>query len=299
MFKNLMLFRVAPQWAAGADHVDNALSAARFAPCGSQEALSIGWSAPRGVEHGPLVEAINGQYLMRLMVEEKILPASVVKRRVEEIAAKIEQDTGRRPGRKQLKDIKEDVTQGLLPMAFTKRTGIAVWLDPATHLLAIDATSKARAGQVVTALVNALEGLGVTEIQTQQSPAGAMAAWLLEDEAPAGFTVDMDCELKSADEMKSVLRYARHSLDTEEIRQHVRDGLMPTKLALTWSSRVSFLLTDTLQLKRLQFLDVVFENNPNDADDSFDADAAIATAELAPLVADLVEALGGEQPAIG
>ena len=31
------------------------------------------------------------------------------------------------------------------------------------------------------------------------------------------------------------------------------------------------------------------------ADESFDADAAIATGELAPMIDDLIEALGGEQ----
>lgn len=293
-----MLFRVAPQWQGDMTHVDNALSAARFAPCASSESQSIGWTEPRGIANGPLVEVVNGQFLMRLMIEEKILPASVIKRRVEEVAAKIEQDTGKKPGRKHLKEIKEDVTQGLLPLAFTKRSGIDVWLSPDHHLLVIDATSKTRAGQVVTALVNALEGFAVSDLQTKQSPAGAMAAWLLEDEPPSGFTVDMDCELKSDDDMKSVLRYSRHSLDTEEIRQHLRDGLMPTKLALTWDSRVSFMLTDGLQLKRVQFLDVVFEGNPNDSDDGFDADAAIATGELQPLVDDLIAALGGEQPSL-
>ena len=53
------------------------------------------------------------------------------------------------------------------------------------------------------------------------------------------------------------------------------------------------MLTDSLQLKKLDFLDGVFEGRPA-ADDGFDADAAIATGELRQLIPDLVEALGGE-----
>jgi recombination associated protein RdgC len=123
-----------------------------------------------------------------------------------------------------------------------------------------------------------------------------MAEWLVSQEAPAGFSVDRECELKAADESKAVVRYARHRLDTDEVKQHVIDGKMPTRLALTWNERVSFMLTEGLQLKKLAFLDVVFEGTNNTKDDNFDADVAIATGELCKLLPDVLEALGGEMP---
>ena len=62
--------------------------------------------------------------------------------------------------------------------------------------------------------------------------------------------------------------------------------------------RVSFVLTEALQLKKVAFLDVVFEGSPaspgDRKDDGFDADVAIATGELVQLIPDLLEALGGE-----
>jgi recombination associated protein RdgC len=123
-----------------------------------------------------------------------------------------------------------------------------------------------------------------------------MSDWLLSGEPAAGFTVDRECELKSDDEMKSVVRYARHRLDIDEVRAHIQSGKRPTRLALTWAERVSFVLTEGLQLKRLDFLDGVYEDRPSvGADEAFDADVAIATAELRRLIPDLIEALGGEQ----
>ena len=77
---------------------------------------------------------------------------------------------------------------------------------------------------------------------------------------------------------------------------------MATRLALTWNSRVSFLLTESLQIKKLGFLDVVFEaqsGQHTDKEEAFDADAAIATGELRQLIPDLLDALGGELPSIG
>ena len=70
-------------------------------------------------------------------------------------------------------------------------------------------------------------------------------------------------------------------------------GKLPTKLALTWDDRVSFMLTEGLQIKKVSFLDTVFEGTKAD-DGGFDTDVAIATGELVKRVPDLIEALGGE-----
>lgn len=296
LFKNLTVYRVGPQWQATLEQLEDRLSAARFAPCGATQPQSLGWVPPRGVEHGPLVEAVGGQWLMTLMVERKALPSAVVKRRTDELAEQVEQTTGRKPGKKQTKELKEQAILELLPMAFTKRATLKVWLDAERRLLMIDASSPARAGEVVTQLINACESLALKPLQTAESAAVAMSDWLLNGEPPAVFSVDRECELKSEDEMKSVVRYARHALDIDEVRQHITAGKRPTRLALTWHSRVSFVLTATGQIKKIDFLDVVFEGRvrSDKDDDTFDADAAIATGELVPLIADLVEALGGE-----
>jgi recombination associated protein RdgC len=78
------------------------------------------------------------------------------------------------------------------------------------------------------------------------------------------------------------------------VRQHIEGGKAPTRVAMTWNGRVSFVLTEALQIKKLAFLDVVFEGASSGKDDGFDADVAITTAELQKLVPDLLQALGGE-----
>ncbi len=150
----------------------------------------------------------------------------------------------------------------------------------------------------MTALVKAVDGLAVQLVNTQTSAAAAMSGWLSTQEAPAGFSVDRECELKAADESKAVVRYTRHALDTDEVSQHIAMGKLPTRLAMTWNDRVSFVLTEALQIKKLAFLDVVFDGAAAAAgdgrDDAFDADAAISTGELQQLIPELLEALGGE-----
>jgi recombination associated protein RdgC len=298
VFKNMIVYRVGPEWSATVAQIEAGLDGARFIECGATQEKSIGWCEPRGEAHGPLVEAVGGQLIFKLMIETRALPGSVVTRKAKERVAQIEASTGRKPGKKEIRDLKEDLKLELLPQAFTKQSSVGVWIDPEQRLLVIDASSQTRADEVVTMLVKSLDGLAVVLLNTKVSPTAAMAEWLISQEAPAGFSVDRECELKAADESKAVVRYARHPLDNEEVRQHVQGGKLPTRLALTWSSRVSFVLTEGLQIKKLAFLDVVMDGASAGKDDGFDADVAIATGELRKLLPDLLEALGGEMQTV-
>ena len=82
------------------------------------------------------------------------------------------------------------------------------------------------------------------------------------------------------------------------MRRHIAAGKQCTRLALTWSDRISFVLTETLAVKRVTPLDVLKEQNDSamqNEDERFDTDFALMSGELAKLIADLVEALGGEE----
>ncbi len=298
MFKNVMVFRMVSGWSATQAQLEEALDGARFVECGASQEKSVGWVEPRGQAHGALVEIVGGQWLLKLMVEIKTVPGSVVKRKVQDQLAHIEATTGRKPGKKEKREISEDARVALLPMAFSKQSSVTVWIDPKSGFLVLDSGSQSKADEVMTALVKAVDGLAVQLVNTQTSPAAAMSIWLSTHEAPQGFSVDRECELKAADESKAVVRYTRHALDTDEVSQHIAQGKVPTRVAMTWNDRVSFVLTEALQLKKVAILDVVLEGAPaspgDRKDDNFDADVAIATGELSQLIPDLLEALGGE-----
>ncbi|PKO59345.1 MAG: recombination-associated protein RdgC [Betaproteobacteria bacterium HGW-Betaproteobacteria-18] len=296
MFKNVIMYRIAPGWSATAQEIEARLQDNHFVECGASQEKSMGWVEPRGEAHGPLLEVMAGQWILKLMLESRALPASVVNRKAQERVAQIEASTGRKPGKKETRDLKDNIRLELLPMAFTKQSSTLVWIDREANLLVMDAGSQSRADDLVTLLVQGLPGLALSLVNTQLSPSAAMADWLVSQEAPQGFSVDRECELKAADESKAVVRYARHRLDTDEVKQHIEGGKMPTRLALTWNDRVSFVLTEGLQLKKLAFLEVVMEGASAGKDDGFDADVTIATGELQKALPALLEALGGEMP---
>ena len=292
MFKNLIIYRIASNAGLALAALEEALQKTPFTPCGATQEKSSGWVPPRGEEHGLLAESVGGQWVLRYMSESKMLPASVLNRKVAEKAEAIEKEFGRKPGKKEKQELKDEAKLDLLPMAFTKQGAMWVWLDPQAKLLVLDTGAQGRADEVVTLLVESLQGFGVALLDTQTSPQAAMAHWLISQEPPVGFSVDRECELKAADESKAVVRYARHPLDIDEVKQHVEQGKLPTKLAMTWDDRVSFVLSDTLQVKKIAFLDSVLDEAGDEG--GFDTDVAIATGELSRLIPDLIDALGGE-----
>lgn len=296
VFKNVIVYRIEPTWSQEFAAAEEALQSQRFMPCGASQEKSVGWAPPRGEEHGPLIESVDGQWLLEFMIEAKTLPGSVVRRKLQERLAHIEATEGRKPGKKEQKELKEDIARELLPMAFSRHARITVWIDRDHRRLVVNASNAARADEVVSSLVQALSGFGVNLIHTQMEPAAAMSGWLHSQEPPAEFSIDRECELKATDESKAVVRYAKHALDIDEVRQHIENGKRATRLAMTWDDRISFELTEGMQLRKLVFLEGTDQASPGDKkEDDFDADVAIATGELSGLLPALIDALGGEQ----
>ncbi|MFN4148171.1 MAG: recombination-associated protein RdgC [Rhodocyclaceae bacterium] len=294
-FRNLRLYRLPRGFAADPAELDARLARRPLTRCAQFEMASRGWVFPR--HEGAFVHAVARQWLLALGVEQKLLPTTVVRQAAQERAALIEKDQGRKIGRRELRDIYERVMEELLPKAFTQRRTTWAWIDPLRGWLVVDAGSDTRADEFMEVLLTTLDDVAVRPLQTQVSPATAMTAWLAAQEPPAGFTFDSDLELRSASQSQSVIRYLHHDIGGPEIAAHIAAGKLATRLGLTWNDKISFALTDKLQLKRLAFLDVLkeqAEKSAQGADEQFDADFALMAGELAQLFDDLLVALGGE-----
>ncbi len=297
-FNSLMVYRIQQPWDMSLEKLQEQLARGAFAPCPSNQPSSRGWVSPR--KDGPLVYSVGGQWLLALRTQERLLPSFVINDEVRERAEQMESQQGRALGRKQLKELKERVTEELLPRAFVRSKQVFVWIDPKNGYFCVNAGGVSAAEALIEHLRHCLDKFPLTMLHTQVSPSSAMADWLAGGEAPDGFTIDRDCELKAAGEEKSAVRYVRHPLSDEvsgEIKAHLAAGKIPTKLALTWDERISFILTEKLEIKRLAFLDILkeqAEKSAEHADEQFDADFALMTGELARFLPAVIEALGGE-----
>ena len=294
-FKNLVVYRLPADWALGAAELEQQLNARPLQPCSPFEMSSRGWVAPSST--GRLVHTVNLQHLIALGVNQKLLPASVIRQVTAERAAVLAAEQGFPVGRRQMRDLKMSVTEELRARALTRRRITRAWIDPANGWLVVDAAGTAKAEELIETLRDTLGSLAVTLIDTSRSPQMSMAVWLKLGEAPLRLSIEQDLELRAANQSKASIRYSRHPLDGKEIQTHLAAGLFPTRLGLSWNGRIAFVLNEKLQLKRLEFLEMS-KDRPDgdeiDAAEQFDIDFTVMAGELAKLLDDVVAALGTE-----
>jgi recombination associated protein RdgC len=294
--KNLVVYRLPAKWSMEADVLEKALALQPLQPVGSFDMESRGWMPPQ--PDGPYLYTQGKQWMLALGVEQKLLPASVIRQRTQEKAAEVARQQAHAVGRKQMLEIRDQITNELLPRALARRRLTWCWIDAANGWLVVDAAADTKAEQFLENLRRSVDELTLKRLDTQRSPGSAMTSWLSTGAAPAAFSIDQDLELCAANESKAVVRYVRHSLEGKDIRDHINGGKVVTRLGLTWKDRISFVLTDQMQIKRVTFLDILKRETDAavaDENEQFDIDFALMTGELSLFLADLTDALGGEK----
>lgn len=294
-FKNAQTYRLSTEWPITAEVLHEQLARKPFHPCGSQDFESRGWVSP--CDGGELVHAIGDDWLICLQSEAKILPPAVINKEADERADEIEEQQGYKLGRKQMKELREQVTTELLPRAFTRIRKTFAWINVGAGWLVVDAASEKKAEDVLELMRHSLDTFPVALLRTERSPMSAMADWLA-GEAPEGFTIDQDFALQSIAEDGARATFKGHDLEDTHVIEHLEAGRLPIKLAMTFDDRISFVLTDRGALKRIDFLDVIRDqaaaDEHEDAQALFDAEFALMTGELLRLLPAIVGAMGGE-----
>ncbi len=296
-FKNLQLFLLKEDFTATQEELEEALARDRFRPCGPLETGVMGWHAPLGGDSRQLSFVGNGCFLVCQRREEKILPASVVNEVLADKVQKIEQEEARDVGRKERKQLKDEVFLDLLPRAFTRSSLTYAYVDPQKKWILVDAASPKKAEDLVSLLRKSLGSLPARPLAVKQAPPEVMTRWLEGEGLPPGFEITDQCELRDLEEEGGIVRCRRQDLFSDEIQAHLKAGKKAVQLAVDWEERVSLMLTDQPAMKRLRFADELIEEAADTAGDDdhalFDADFTLMSMELRKLVDKMIEVFGG------
>lgn len=271
------------------------LAEAGFAPCTGLEWFSEGFAAP--VPFSPeTVFPADFTWRVALKKEEKVLPAGVIRDILEERVTEIQNTEARNVGRKEKQELKERITDDLLPRAFTRSSRTQAVFDTKHGYLFVNNASPAKAEAVLTKLREALGGLEAALPDTVQSPGSLMTGWLLQGAAEGGFELDSDCELKGTGDVAAVVKISKQDLTADEVVQHVKNGKTVTQLGLVWREQISFVLTHEFALKRIQYLDVLQEEAEGHGDDAASlafASQILMAEALSTMIEELAACLGG------
>ncbi|SFU40661.1 recombination associated protein RdgC [Nitrosomonas eutropha] len=288
-FKNLQIYRLTDEVIIP-DELKERLAKQTLQGCLGLEAQSKGWVSP-GAEEADLVYSYGQQMLISLGIEKKLLPVSVVNQLAKVRAQEMESHQGYPPSRKQMKDIKEAAYRELLSRAFAVQQRNHAWIDPVGGWFVVEGASAAKADTLIEAFIKST-GCGLQRISTTMAPVSAMTAWLSGDDPPSIFSIDSDSIFRSREDKKVSVSYVQQSPDPQEITRHVQTGKEVIRLAMTWRDKISFILDENLQLKRLTLLDI--DREPAEtAEEQFSSDFFLMTGELRQLLPELMDALGG------
>lgn len=303
-FKNLMIYRLSRDSVLSkdnvlsADELEKRLSAFAFTPCGSQDMMKTGWVSPMGSHSDALTHVVNGQIVICVRKEEKILPSPVIKQTLQAKIERLEAEQHRKLKKTEKDSLKDEVLHSLLPRAFSRFSQVWLWIDAVNGLIMVDAASAKKAEDTLALLRKTLGSLPVVPLTMENPIELTLTEWVRSGEPAAGFALQDEAELKAILEDGGVIRCKKQDLVCDEIAVHIEAGKLVTKLALDWQERIQLVLSEDGSVKRLKFSDTLREQNDDiDREDfaqRFDADFILMTSELAALIANLIEALGGE-----
>lgn len=294
-FKQLSIYPFTVDQLPQLDDLIVKLEDAAFVPCVGLDWDSTGFTSPVPFST-EMVFAAQNIWRIALKKEEKVLPAAVVRDILDEKINEIREAEGRNVGRKEKLELKDNITDDLLPRAFTKSGKTEAILDTTRGLLLINQANANRAELLLTKLREALGGLEARLPRTQQSPGSLMTDWLLQGRAAGQFELDSDCELKGLGDAAPVVRISHQDLTAEEVVTHVKNGKIVTQLGLCWQDRIRFVLTQDLTFKRIQFMDGIQEEAAGQGEDMASlmfASQLLMTEALGDMLTELVGHLGG------
>jgi recombination associated protein RdgC len=278
--KNATIFGISPK----AQFPVEQLEAARFVPAGDLQLTSSGFVPIQG----ELAYKQGKHTLLRFMMEKKHLPGSAVAVKLEERCAELEDQQGFRPGKKAMKELKEQVIDELLPRALSSRRSTLVWIDQDQHRIVIDSTSNAVIDEVLRVLRKTYEGIDLGICDVSWPRAKVLTEWAIDNE-PADFTVDDTAVLAYPGERGKVVKFERADLSQKDVQQHFAAGAIVQSVAMTFGSRLSFVMTDNNQIRKIKPLDVLQEGRDAEKDvDRFAGDVELMTRELGVLFDRLV-----------
>lgn len=296
-FKNIRIFRLTQAIDQQDETLDEALETKLFHPCGKLDALRHGWVSPLGRNGKLLSHSNNKATMLCAKRQEKSVPSAAINEALETKIFDIQEQEGRSVGRKEKQSLKDELIFTMLPQALPRSSLEFGYINHREGLIYVNLSSTKKAEDFLSLLRESLGSLKAIPLSTHSPITSSLTEWLRKGEAPEPFTLGDICELRATKDER-VVRFRKHDLSSDEVKQHLDTGMHVKRLALTWNDSISFVIDEELSIKSVRFSDELLEKASEPESDSaaaaFDNDFAFMHSELSVFTKDLLNALGGE-----
>lgn len=292
-FKQIQLFQLSSSIPRSAVDLTEKLQLLEFKACLPSMPFSMGWVPLVDEADAPLVRGVNHCMMMCLQVEEKILPATVVRQAVAEKIKRIAVTEDRKVFAKEKLALKDEMAITLLPRAFTKLTRIYAYIDTQRQWLVLGTTNTKKAEQFLSLCKKTItDDIQPLELKNLSA---IMADWLKNKTYPSSLAVEKAAVLQDINQKNRIIRCQQQDLFVNSIQSLLKEGCEVKQLALSWQDQINFVLTDNFSLCSIRFQDEIKEQakdmEPETKQQQFDADFFIMTTILTNLLQELLSLL--------
>ncbi len=255
-FKQFSSYKMqAPVLLSGTDLENALVERQAFKPHATQS-RSIGWTSPLG-EGEPMVISLNGLQWMQVRIDNKLLPAAVIKDALVERLQEVEAQQGFPPSGKQKRQMRDEITLELLPKAFVQSKWVNVVIDPQASILLLDNTSASIKDMVVDLMRQTFGSLPLTHYQEKRlDTAGVLKSWMHNENLPPEIALESECTLVHPENMQAKVKVVHHELDSPLIQSHIDSGMLVTQLAMNYDNSLQFVVNDCLDVSRVKLIDI-------------------------------------------
>lgn len=242
------------------DALEEALSQKQAYKPHATQSKSIGWVSPLGEGQALSVQA--SQFLwLTARLDNKLLPANVIKDVLAEKLVEQEAMQGYPPTSKQRRLMKDEVTLDLLPKAFVVSKFVNIVIDSEQQILMVDTTSASVKDAVIDLLRQTTGSLPLTHyIDQKASTSQVLKNWVTQP--PEQIDIASEFSLINPNDVNAKARVT--GLDESAIMGHLSQGMTVTSLLVQFGEALKFQINDQLDFSKIKYLNVEEEDKLED-----------------------------------
>lgn len=291
-FKQIQLFQLTSNIPTP-EQLEEQLLALAFTPCLPSFPSSMGWISPVENSHeedAKFIRTINGNIMLCLQFEEKILPATVIRQELIDKIKEIEKSQARKVRQKEKLSLKDEITHTLLPQAFSRLSQVYAYIDTKNSWLVLGTTNASKTEQFISFFKRSVtENVHPYELKKL---APIITQWLISNPHFDAFSIEKSCMLQDPNQQNRIIRCQQQDLFAGSIQSLIKDGCEVKQLAMNWQDRINFVLADDFSLRSLQYHEELI-SQAKDAEaetkvQQFDADFFIMTESVNHMLKDLL-----------